>query len=49
MFAYLDDWLVVAPTEAEARAATAKVRRTLEKAGFVLNEGKSKLTPTQSI
>ena len=49
VFAYLDDWLVLAPSEAEARAATAKVRRTLEKAGFILNEGKSKLTPTQTI
>ena len=49
MFAYLDDWLVMAPSEAESRAATAKVRRTLKKAGFILNEEKFKLILTHSI
>ena len=46
VFAYLDDWLVVATSEKESRAATARVTRLLAKVGFILNETKSHLTPT---
>ena len=49
VYAYLDDWLVVAESEKESRAATARVVRLLEAVGFILNRDKSHLTPTQSI
>ena len=47
VFAYLDDWLVVAKSIQEAKTATNKVLSTLAKAGFIINQPKSNLTPTQ--
>ena len=49
VFAYLDDWLIIARTEKESRAVTARVTRLLTKVGFVINEEKSHLIPTQKI
>ena len=49
VFAYLDDWLVVTESESESRVATDKVTKLLKRVGFIINEQKSKLIPTQSI
>ena len=48
-FAYLDDWLVVAESLAEATLHTEQVVRVLTNAGFIINREKSSLVPSQSI
>ena len=48
-FAYLDDWLVVAESLAEATHHTEQVVRVLTNAGFIINREKSSLVPSQSI
>ena len=47
--AYLDDLLVAAATEQEAKLHTLMVRAQLEKLGFLINDKKSTLTPTRQI
>ena len=49
VFAYLDDWLVVAETELKASHRTDEVVSLLRDLGWVINLEKSILRPTQSI
>ena len=49
LYGYLDDWLVIAPTEPACRKATQVTLETLAKAGFLINFQKSSLNPAQSI
>ena len=46
---YLDDWLLLAQSEREARAHTCVLMRHLQELGFVINAEKSMLSPAQSI
>ena len=46
---YLDDWLLLAQSEQEARAHTRILLRHLYDLGFVINAGKSMLSPAQGI
>jgi hypothetical protein len=48
IFMYLDDWLVLAKTEAEAREKTQVVIQVAQDLGFVINQKKSHLVPTQT-
>ena len=45
---YLDDWLVWGMSAEDCHKATLIVLQTLEKRGFIVNYGKSRLTPDQS-
>jgi hypothetical protein len=47
IFMYLDDWLVLARSEAEAVASTRTVIQVAEYLGFLINRKKSHLVPTQ--
>ncbi len=47
IFMYLDDWLVLSPSEEVAREHTQLVLQTAEYLGFIVNRAKSHLTPTQ--
>ena len=49
VFIYLDDVLVLGSSEAECREAVDIVLAMLRVAGFVLNETKSVLNPTQQV
>ena len=49
MFAYIDDWLIIANSEAEAASRTDEVVSLLEELGWLINREKSSLQPTQSI
>ena len=44
---YLDDWLLLAQSEQEARVHTHIVTKHLIDLGFVINTEKSQLSPTQ--
>ena len=46
---YLDDGIVSSQNESSAKASTAWVRDTLDKAGWVCNETKSVWVPTQEL
>lgn len=46
---YLDDWLLLAQSEQEARAHTRILTLHLQDLGFVINAEKSMLSPAQSI
>lgn len=47
--AYLDDWIIWAPSHALCLAHTGKVVRTLQDLGFRINFEKSHLLPTQEL
>ena len=47
MFAYLDDWLIVADTKSECRRAVGMVLEQAVKLGFRINTEKSELEPSQ--
>ena len=49
VFAYLDDWLIIAKSRQEAVQATVKVQKSLERAGFLINHSKSSLISSQKI
>jgi len=49
VYAYLDDWLIVNSSEAEARRHTDQVVSLLERLGWVLNREKSALVPSQRV
>ena len=49
VFAYIDDWLIVADSEAQASQATAYTISTLETLGWIVNTEKSQLTPSQQM
>ena len=49
LFAYLDDWLIVAPSRSRCELHTELTLSLLEELGWVLNRPKSRLTPAQAI
>ena len=49
IFAYLDDWLIVADSEVQAERDTARTLALLHRLGWIVNEDKSSLTPAQVI
>ncbi|WP_411016592.1 reverse transcriptase domain-containing protein [Salmonella sp. s51944] len=49
LFAYLDDWLILGNSPELASAAVNRTVRLLQSLGWLINEGKSHLTPTTSI
>lgn len=49
VFAYIDDWLLLAKSEQEAYQTTQFVVRLLQDLGWIINWDKSALTPTQVI
>jgi len=49
VYAYLDDWLIVSGSEAEARRHTELVVSLLERLGWLLNRDKSALVPSQRV
>ena len=49
LFAYLDDWLVLGDSEAQARNNVGATITLLEQAGWVINWEKSRPTPSQSL
>lgn len=46
---YIDDWLILAPSPQEAEAHTALVLTHISRLGFVVNQRKSMLRPSQQI
>ena len=46
---YMDDYLLLYPTEEAANAGCEILYRVLDFLGLSLNEGKSTLTPTQRL
>lgn len=46
---YMDDYLLLYPTEEAAKAGCEILYRVLDFLGLSLNEGKSTLTPTQRL
>ena len=49
IFAYLDDWILWESSPQRCRAALEKVRCVIQKYGFLVNEKKSMLTPSQQV
>jgi len=49
IFAYVDDLLVIAPSESACRRHTALLRRTLKELGWVVREDKSSKDPSQEV
>jgi len=49
LFAYLDDWLVLADSLEQSQSRTREVVTFLQSIGWVINEEKSLLHPTQSL
>ena len=49
IFAYLDDWILWESSPQRCRAALEKVRSVIQKYGFLVNEKKSMLTPSQRV
>ena len=49
LFQYLDDWIVVAPSQVEVAQHTKIVIHIAQKLGFIVNIKKSELVPTQEI
>ena len=49
LFAYLDDWLILAPSEAECSHSTSFVIQVLQDLGWVINLEKSNLQPSQNV
>ena len=47
IFMYLDDWLVLSPSESMAKEHTQLVLQTTEHLGSIINRAKSHLTPTK--
>ncbi|XP_071816589.1 uncharacterized protein [Apostichopus japonicus] len=45
---YLDDWLVVGSSQSEAADNVHKTLHTLQELGWIVNEKKSRLSPTQT-
>lgn len=49
VFAYLDDWLILAHSEQQAVETTQFVVETLQALGWIINTEKSSLTPSQRV
>ena len=49
LFAYLDDWLILADSRDQSQARTREVLEFLQSIGWVVNDDKSLLTPVQSL
>lgn len=48
VFVYLDDWLITAPSAEALRSEVQQIHQLLQRLGFVINEEKSALQPSQS-
>ncbi|PIK38121.1 hypothetical protein BSL78_25033 [Apostichopus japonicus] len=48
LYVYLDDWLVVGSSQSEAADNVHKTLHTLRELGWIVNEKKSRLSPTQT-
>jgi hypothetical protein len=49
LFQYLDDWMIAARSQEEARRNTEKILNITEQLGWIINMKKSELAPTQDI
>ena len=49
VFPYLDDLLIRAPSKVLAQEGVNKMLVLLKNCGFLINEGKSSLTPSQNL
>lgn len=49
LYAYLDDWLIVGESKSSAAHNVQKTVQTLQELGWIINQTKSQLTPTQTI
>ena len=49
VFAYLDDWILWDTSASRCQAALEKARKVISKYGFIVNEKKSMLTPSQRV
>jgi hypothetical protein len=48
IFMYLDDWLILAPSQEQAIKDTSHVIKTIERLGFIINKKKSHLEPSRT-
>ncbi|XP_071814758.1 uncharacterized protein [Apostichopus japonicus] len=49
LYAYLDDWLIVGESKSNAAHNVQKTVQILQELGWIINQTKSQLTPTQTI
>ncbi|PIK38825.1 putative TBC1 domain family member 2A [Apostichopus japonicus] len=49
LYVCLDDWLIVGNSESETANSVYRTISTLQKLGWIVNDEKSRLTPTQTI
>lgn len=49
LYAYIDDWLILAESEQECRETTSYVIQTLQNLGWIINFDKSNLQPSQTV